>query len=423
MKRRVAITGFGAVTPVGNSADATWGSLVNGRTGIGPITTFPAEQYQVRIAGQVKDFVFEAHVPNRSVGRYLSRAAKFGVAAFVEATANAGVTAETYEPWERGIAIGCGVQWPSPQQLSDMLDLIQRTEGRELPKHAPLDVLVRSHNVGMSIMGTLGDFQGPIIGTSTACASSAHAIGEAFRRIQDGEAKLMAAGGYDAMTSYIDVLGFNLLGALTTEYNDAPERASRPFDRERSGFVLGEGAVVVILEEYGSAVARGAHILAEVLGYGSSMNAYRITDSPPDGGGAILAMANALKESGLAPDEIDYVAAHGTSTPGNDASETVAIKEVFGPAAYRLKISSPKSMTGHLTAASGALNLLAAVYALQTQTVPPTLNYEHPDPKLDLDYVPNVHQRTPVRAALVNAFAFGGTNAAMVVARPEGGLR
>jgi 3-oxoacyl-[acyl-carrier-protein] synthase II len=388
---------------------------VSGRSGIGPITTFPAEHYRVRIAGLVKDFHLQDYLPGRSYDRYLSRGAAFGVAAFLQAMAGARVTPDTYEPWERGVSIGCGVKWPEPQHLSDMLDLMRRTEGRELPRHAPLDVLVRSHNAGMSVMALLGHCQGPMISVSTACASSAHAIGEAFRRIQDGEARLMAAGGYDAMTSYVDVLGFNLLGALTTEHNDTPERASRPFDRERSGFVLGEGAVVFVLEEYESAVARGAAILAEVLGYGSSMNAYRITDSPPDGGGAILAMANALSESGLEAGQIDYVVAHGTSTPGNDLSETVAIKEVFGQNASRLAVSSPKSMTGHLTAGAGALNLLAAVYALRTQTVPPTINYEHPDPKLDLDYVPNKSRSMPVRAAMVNAFAFGGTNAVLVV--------
>jgi 3-oxoacyl-[acyl-carrier-protein] synthase II len=229
----------------------------------------------------------------------------------------------------------------------------------------------------------------------------------------------MIAGGCDSLTTYLDVLGFSLLGALTTEYNDDPERASRPFDRERSGFVLGEGAVVAVLEEWNAARARGATLYAELVGYGSSLNAYRITDAPPDGSGPILAIANALKESGLRADEVDYVVAHGTSTPGNDLCETMALKEVFGPDAYRLAVSSPKSMTGHLTAATGGLNLLAAVCALRDQLVPPTINYEHPDPRLDLDYVPNRARPMPVRAALVNAFAFGGTNAALVVRHPQ----
>jgi len=219
--------------------------------------------------------------------------------------------------------------------------------------------------------------------------------------------------------SDFDVVGFSLLGALTTEFNDNPEKACRPFDRERSGFVLGEGAVVVILEEWESARARGATILGEVVGYGSSMNAYRITDAPPDGGGAILAMASALEESGLGKDEVDYIVAHGTGTPGNDLCETVALKQVFGPDAYRLVISSPKSMTGHLTSAAGALNLLAGVCAMRDGIVPPTINYQHPDPKLDLDYVPNTARSMPVRAVMVNAFAFGGTNASLVVRHPE----
>jgi 3-oxoacyl-[acyl-carrier-protein] synthase II len=203
-------------------------------------------------------------------------------------------------------------------------------------------------------------------------------------------------------------------------YNDDPQKASRPFERDRAGFVLGEGAVVAVLEEREGARARGARILGEIVGYGSSMNAYRMTDAPPDGGGTVVAVANALKESGLRPDEVDYVAAHGTSTPGNDLCETMALKHVFGPDAQRLAVSSVKSMTGHLTAAAGGLNLLAALGALRDQVVPPTINLDNPDPKLDLDYVPNRARRTRVRAAMLNAFAFGGTNASMVVQGADG---
>jgi 3-oxoacyl-[acyl-carrier-protein] synthase II len=258
-----------------------------------------------------------------------------------------------------------------------------------------------------------------MIAINTACAASAHSIGEAFRRIQDGEARMMVAGGYDALTSYVDLLGFGLLGALTTDFNDAPAKASRPFDRSRSGFVIGEGAVVVILEELEAARRRGARIYAELAGYGSSMNAYRVTDSPPDGGGAISAIASAIRASGLPTEAIGYVVAHGTSTPGNDLSETVALKSVFGPHAYALSISSPKSMTGHMTAAAGALNVLVGAMAIQDQVVPPTINLDHPDPHLDLDYVPNVARRQPVDGVLVNAFAFGGTNASLVLHQAE----
>jgi len=271
----------------------------------------------------------------------------------------------------------------------------------------------------MEKIAALGNCQGPMISVSTACTASAHSVGEAYRRIQDGDAKLMITGGFDALTSWLDVLGFALLGALTDEYNDEPARGSRPFSADRSGFVLGEGSVVAVLEDLEEAQKRGAHIYAEVVGYSSTMNAYRITDAPPDGGGAVTAMGNALRESGLRTDEVDYVAAHGTGTPGNDFSETTAIKKVFGDDAYKLTVSSAKSMTGHMTAAAGALSVLIASCAMRDSKVPPTINLENPDPKLDLDYVPNKAKERKVRAAMLNAFAFGGTNASVVVRNPN----
>jgi 3-oxoacyl-[acyl-carrier-protein] synthase II len=227
------------------------------------------------------------------------------------------------------------------------------------------------------------------------------------------------AGGCDALTSWVDVLGFSLLGALTRDYNDDPEHASRPFERDRSGFVLGEGAVVMVLEELESAQARDATIHAELVGYGSSLNAYRMTDPPPDGEGAVIAMNAALRESGLGRGDIDFVVAHGTGTPTGDASETVAIKRVFGVDAAHLSVSSPKSMTGHTTAAAAALSLLAAIKAMAEGIVPPTINYDTPDPELDLDYVPNEARERTVRASMVNAFAFGGANAVLVVRPAE----
>jgi 3-oxoacyl-[acyl-carrier-protein] synthase II len=419
MGKRVAITGMGAVTPVGNDVDSTWKSLVEGRSGIGPIDTFDAETFKVRIAGMVKDFDVEPYLPDPQLKRFLSRAAGFGFAATAQALADAGIEPDTYPPQERGISMGTSVGRPELQELSDMLYTRQSSDYHRLLPQSPASVLVRNANVGIASMALLADCQGPMISVSTACSGSAHAIGEAFRRIQDGDAKLMVTGGYDALTSYLDVLGFSLLGALTTDYNDDPQRASRPFDAERSGFVLGEGGIVVVLEDWDAARERGATIKAELVGYGSSMNAYRITDAPPDGSGPDLAMANALRDSGLGPDEIDYVVAHGTSTPGNDRCETAALKTVFGEHAYRLVISSPKSMTGHLTCGAGGLNLLAAMGAMRDGVVSPTINYEHPDPELDLDYVPNQARQMKVRAALVDTFAFGGTNACLVVRQPD----
>lgn len=420
MTARVAITGLGAVTPVGNDLASTWASLVAGRSGIGPITTFPAQEYPVRIAGMVKDFAVDPYLPEPRWKRFLWRAGEFGVGAAAQALQDAQVGPETYQPEDRGIAMGGHAGRPPLDELAEKGHLQRTTGGKVLHRTAPAHALLRAQNLPVAAMALLGGCQGPMISVSTACAASSHAIGEAFRRIQLGEAKLMLAGGYDALTTYLDVLGFALVGALAAEYNEAPERACRPFDRERSGFVLGEGAVVAVLEDWEAARGRGARIYAELVGYGSSLNAYRITDSPPDGGGTILAMASALKDSGLPTAAIDYVVAHGTSTPGNDLTETVALKHVFGADAYRLAISSPKSMTGHLTAAAGALNVLVGACALRDQIVPPTINLEHPDPELDLDYVPNIARRMRVRGVMVNAFAFGGTNASLVMRQAEG---
>jgi 3-oxoacyl-[acyl-carrier-protein] synthase II len=419
MNRRVVITGLGAVTPIGNDAETTWQSLVAGRSGIGPITTFDAETFPVRIAGLVKDFDVEQHVGNGGLSRHLSRSGGFGVAAAVEALRDAGVTSDTYEPYERGVCIGGSVGRTTLQELVDISYAVTSSEGHALLRQAPSRVLARAQNVPTAAIALLGDCRGPMISVSTACTASAHAVGEAFRRIQEGEAKLMVTGGHDALTTWFDVLGFSLLGALTREYNDEPEKASRPFDARRSGFVLGEGGVMMTLEDREAAEARGARIYAEIAGYGSSLNAYRMTDPPPDGGGVTLAIENAIADSGLEPEEIDWVVAHGTSTHGNDSTETLAIKQALGDHAYHVPISSPKSMTGHLTCASGALNVLAAACSIRDGIVPPTINHEVSDPQLDLDYVPNTARKVEVRAALVNSFAFGGTNGCVVVRSAE----
>jgi 3-oxoacyl-[acyl-carrier-protein] synthase II len=412
VNRRVAITGLGAVTPVGNDVESTWSALVAGRSGVRRLETFDASTYPVRIAGQVEGFDIRERLADRRLARHLSRAAGFGVGAALEALEAAGALG-AYEPWERGVALGGSVGRPDPDDLADI------AASATLVRQAPSQVVRRGQNTAAATIAHLADCSGPLIGVSTACTASAQALGEAMRRIQEGDARLMIAGGCDALTTWLDVLGFSLLGALTTDHDDAPERASRPFDRRRSGFVLGEGAVVAVLEEWDSAVERGAPILAELAGYGATLNAYRLTDAPPDGGGAIGAMASALREGGIAPGEVDYVAAHGTSTPGNDSSETLAIKRVLGQHAYDVAISSPKSMTGHMTAAAAGLNLLAAILAMRDAVVPPTINLDEPDPRLDLDYVPNRAARRPVRAALVNAFAFGGTNGSLAVRRPD----
>ncbi|MEW1720670.1 beta-ketoacyl-[acyl-carrier-protein] synthase family protein [Streptomyces sp. NPDC093109] len=414
--KRVVITGMGAVTPLGCDADTTWRSLAAGRSGIGPLTVFDTTGFPVRIGGQVHGFDRKEAVPDAADRKRLSRVGAFGVAAASEALRHADAGKETYRAEERGVAMGASVGRPDLQLLVDTGRVREET-GRPdaFLRQSPGAVLTADQNVPLSAMARLIDATGPMIGISTACAGSGHALGEAFRCIQEGDAKLMVAGGYDSLTSWIDVLGFSLLGALTDRYNDDPTSASRPFDADRSGFVIGEGAVAFVLEELESARARGATVLAELLGYGSTLNAWRITDSPPDGSGAIQAMEAALTDSGLGTGGIDYVVAHGTSTHGNDLSETTAIKKVFGDDAYRLVVSSPKSMAGHLTSAGAALNVLAGIGAIRESVVPPTLNLDTPDRKLDLDYVPHTARHMPVRAVLVNAFAFGGSNTSLVV--------
>lgn len=420
MNRRVVVTGMGAVTPLGNDAPSTWQGLTEGRSGVGQLTSIDTTGFEVTIAGEVKDFTLGDVVP-RSVGlRHLLRPGTFGVGAAWEALRDAGVDKQTYDGADMGVAMGACVDRPDLQWLVDVGALRDET-GRDdaFTPYAPSDALAYSQNIAAAAMARMLDATGPMLGLSTACSSSGHAIGEAFRLLQEGDATLMLAGGYDALTTWLDLVCFNLLGALTKDYNDDPQRASRPFDGERSGFVLGEGGVVLVLEELEAARARGARILAEILGYSTSLNAWRMTDSPPDGSGAIESMQGAIADAGLEPADIDYIVAHGTSTPGNDSSETAAIKKVFGDDAERVLISSPKSMAGHLTAAAASLSVLTAIGAINHGVVPPTINQETPDRRLGLDFVANTARERNVRHALVNAFAFGGTNVGLVVGRYE----
>jgi 3-oxoacyl-[acyl-carrier-protein] synthase II len=421
MSGRVAITGFGAVTPVGNDRESTWDAFKAGKSGIGPITTFDASTFPVQIAGLVKDYDVAERVENPELTQNLSRAGSFAVGAALEAVEDAGLESNGYAPEERGISLGGSVGRTGLQEMSDILAskrAIDEGTG-ELVRWTREQFMSFDQNLAPAVIGHLVDCQGPMISVSTACTGAAHAIGEGMRRIQDGEAKVMLSGGYDSLTSWLDVLGFSLLGALTTEYNDDPERASRPFDNDRSGFVLGEGSVVAVLEDWDSAKERGARIYAELGGYGSSLNAYRMTDPPPDGGGAVLAMRKAMKEADLGTADVDYVVAHATSTPAGDVSETIAIKRVFEDDMDKVVVTSPKSMVGHSTCAAAGINLLAAVLAIRDSVVSPTINVDNQDPELDIDVVPNEAREMPVRAAVINSFAFGGTNGAMAVKKAE----
>ena len=415
---RVVITGIGAVTPVGRDAESSWQGLRSGRSGVQRIDFYDVSSFPIQIAGICSDFELD-QLPDPDAAEYLHRGERYGVAAGAEAIRSAGLQDSSYEPGEIGVAIGGSVDRPELQEFSDAFEVRARSDGHEMHRFPAIKTLRDSQNTAAMQIARLAGADGPMIGVSTACTASAHSIGEAFRLIQDGEARAMVAGGFDALTSWCDLLGFSLLGALTSEYNDDPERASRPFDKDRSGFVLGEGSVVMVLEDRDSALERGAEVHAELRGYASSMNAYRMTDPPPDGGGAVIAMNAALKEAGLGTKDVDYVVAHATSTPMGDISETTAIKRVFGDESQNIVVTSPKSMVGHTTCAASALNLLAGIYAMRDSVVSPTINVDNQDPECDLDCVPNSAREMDVNVVLVNGFAFGGTNGALVATKAE----
>jgi 3-oxoacyl-[acyl-carrier-protein] synthase II len=416
---RVVITGIGAVTPVGRDAESSWQGLRSGRSGVQRIDFYDVSSFPVQIAGICSDFSLD-QLPEPDAAEYLHRGERFGVAAAAEAVRSAGLLENGgYAPDEIGVAIGGSVDRPELQEFSDAFEVRSRSDGHEMHRFPPIKTLRDSQNTACMQAARLAGAEGPMIGVSTACTASAHSIGEAYRLIQDGEARAMVAGGFDALTSWCDLLGFSLLGALTTEYNDDPERASRPFDKDRSGFVLGEGSVIMVLEEREAALERGATVHAELAGYASSMNAYRMTDPPPDGGGAVIAMNAALEEAGLTTKDVDYVVAHATSTPMGDISETTAIKRVFGEESQNIVVTSPKSMVGHTTCAASALNLLAGIYAMRDSVVSPTINVDNQDPECDLDCVPNEAREMDVNVVLVNGFAFGGTNGALVATKAE----
>jgi 3-oxoacyl-[acyl-carrier-protein] synthase II len=415
---RVVITGIGAVTPVGRDAESSWQGLRAGRSGVQRIDFYDVSSFPIHIAGICSDFELD-QLPDPDAAEYLHRGERFGVAAGAEAIRNAGLEDSPYAPGEIGVAIGGSVDRPELQEFSDAFEVRARSDGHEMHRFPPIKTLRDSQNTAAMQIARLAGADGPMIGVSTACTASAHSIGEAFRLIQDGEARAMVAGGFDALTSWCDLLGFSLLGALTSEYNDDPERASRPFDKDRSGFVLGEGSVIMVLEDRDSALERGAEVHAELRGYASSMNAYRMTDPPADGGGAVIAMNAALEEAGLTTKDVDYVVAHATSTPMGDISETTAIKRVFGDESENIVVTSPKSMVGHTTCAASALNLLAGIYAMRDSVVSPTINVDNQDPECDLDCVPNAAREMNVDVVLVNGFAFGGTNGALVASKAE----
>jgi len=411
----IVITGVGCVTPLGCDVETTWANLVAGKNAIAPIEGFDAKRFPCTFAAEVQKF--EAPALSGRFARWSDAKSRLAHAAAVEALRDANLE-NVSNPARMGVSVGAEVSRPTLPELAERLHRIVN-DGPERAYRAtdPKDFAVMSAFYPATLVAAIANAQGPNLTTSTACTSSAQSIGDALRIIRRGDADIMLAGGTDRLVEELMVMGFSLLGALSTR-NEDPAHACRPFDRLRDGFVLGEGAGFVVLERLSSAIARGAPIRATLEGYGCSANAWRITDSPPDGRGARTSMASALVDAGLPPDAVDYINAHGTSTQQNDTSETAGIKGAFGTHANRLAVSSTKSMMGHLVAACGAVELIVCIKALEAQIAPPTINYENQDPTCDLDYVPNEARAMKIDHAMTNAFGFGGSNGTLIVGHP-----
>lgn len=412
MSRRVVVTGIGLVSALGNTAEETWGSLLAGRSGIENITHFDASEYPVRFAGEVKNFNPEKFIAKKEVKK-MDVFIHYAIAASQEAVDSSGLKITPENADQVGTYIGSGIGGFGIIER-EHTKLLQGGPGKVSPFFIPSTIVnLASGNVSIRFGA-----KGPNSATATACASGAHAIGDSFKIIQRGDADVMICGGAEGAITPMSVAGFAALRALSTR-NESPQTASRPFDKDRDGFVIGEGAGVLILEEYEHARSRGARIFAEMVGYGMSSDAFHITQPSEDASGAIRVMQNAIKDAGISPTDIDYINAHGTSTPFNDKIETFAIKQVLGEHAYKIPVSSTKSMTGHLLGAAGGLEAGISVLALYHQQIPPTINYETPDPDCDLDYVPNKMRQAKMQYVLSNSFGFGGTNAAVIFKRFE----
>jgi 3-oxoacyl-[acyl-carrier-protein] synthase II len=411
MRRRVVVTGFGCLTPVGNDVATTWRSLLAGKSGAGPITKFNATTFPVRFAAEVKGFdpvVFMDRKEAKRADAYT----QYAVAAAVQAMQDAGFAeGNGYDPERTGVIIGSGIG--GLRSFEEQHDVYKE---RGPSKISPFFIPMFIADIAAGIVSMRFNAKGPNYATVSACATSAHAIGDAFRTIQYGDADIILSGGAEATVTPMAIGGFANMKALS-ERNDSPETASRPFDATRDGFVMGEGSGVVILEELEHAKKRGARIYAEIVGYGATGDAYHLTAPAPDGEGAQRAMRRAMQDAGLGPGDVQYINAHGTSTPANDLNETKAIKAVFGDQAQKVNVSSTKSATGHMLGAAGAVEFIFSALAVREGRIPPTINYVTPDPDCDLNYTPNEAASRDVTAALSNSFGFGGHNVTLAVRR------
>lgn len=410
MSRRVVVTGIGLLSSVGSGTEETWRAVKEGRSGIGPITQFDATAFNCRIAGQVQDFDPARWIEKKEIKK-MARFIQFAIAASEFAMEGSGlkITPEIAE--QTGVYIGSGIGGFEVIEREHR-NLLEKGPGRISPFFIPATII----NLASGYVSIRTGAKGPNSATATACTTSAHAVGDSYKIIERGDADVMICGGAEACITPMGVGGFAAMRALS-QRNDEPERASRPWDKHRDGFVIGEGAGILILEELEFAKRRGAPILAELVGYGMSADAYHITSPAEDGDGAFRVMRNAMRDAGLQPNQVQYVNAHGTSTEIGDKLETIAIKRAFGDHAYKLAVSSTKSMTGHLLGGAGGLEAGIVVLAIRDQVAPPTINHDEPDPECDLDYVPNHARAMPIEYALSNSFGFGGTNGSLIFKR------
>jgi 3-oxoacyl-[acyl-carrier-protein] synthase II len=418
LARRVVVTGLGLITPVGNSVESTWSALMNGQSGVDYIKKFDTEKFSVKFAAEIKDFdplKFIAKKEARKMGAFIH----YAIAAATEAVADSGLALndagkfpdDVAEEAGTYISSGIGDFWAIEREHSKLLN-----EGPD--RVSPFFIVSAIVNLAAGQVSIRYGAKGPNSATATACSAGAHAIGDSFKIIQRGDADIMICGGAESAITPMSVAGFASMRALSTR-NDDPLHASRPFERDRDGFVIGEGAGIMILEEMEFAKRRGARIYAELVGYGMTADAFHLTMPDETGSGAIRVMTKTMKDAGIKPEQVGYINAHGTSTPYNDKFETLAIKKTFGDHAYKLAVSSTKSMTGHLLGAAGGIEGVFSVLSLYRKVLPPTINYVNPDPECDLDYVPNVPREAEVEYALSNSFGFGGTNAALLFKRYE----
>jgi 3-oxoacyl-[acyl-carrier-protein] synthase II len=411
MKRRVVVTGMGVITPVGNDVATTWRSLIEGKSGTAPITKFDASKFPVRFAAEVKGFN-PLDFMDRKEAKRADQYTQYAVAGARQAMTNAGLVERNgMDPDRIGVIIGSGIG--GLKSFEEQHDVYRE---RGVGKISPFFIPMFIADIAAGIVSMMFNAKGPNYATVSACATSAHAIGDAYRTIQYGDADVMITGGAEATVTPMAIGGFANMKALS-ERNDSPESASRPFDATRDGFVMGEGAGILILEELEHALSRGATIYAEIVGYGATGDAYHLTAPAPDGEGAQRAMKRALKDAGLEPKDIQYINAHGTSTPANDFNETRAIKAVFGEHAKTVNVSSTKSATGHMLGAAGAVEAVVSAMVVGTGIIPPTINYHNPDPELDLNYTPNQSVERDVNAVLSNSFGFGGHNTTLAIKR------